>query len=146
MKLTRQTDIALRALLYLAAHEGESVTIDQLCAGFNLPRNHVTKVIARLAQLGYIEARRGRQGGLALGRPAHRITVAEVVRHIEPGFDLLECFHPETSTCPVTGACALESALRMAAEAFLRSLMDHTIADALGAPGHLKRQLERVRP
>ncbi len=71
------------------------------------------------------------------------ISLAGVVRDFEPHLDLLECFAPDTSTCPVTHACALKSVLGKARKAFFDVLLDYSLAEVLGKPEALLKALKR---
>lgn len=137
MQLTRHTDYALRTLLLLAAAGDRSVTADEVAARFNVNRNHLRKVVNRLAQLGYVEARRGPKGGLRLAREPARINLAQVVDDFEPHVDLLECFDDAANTCPANGSCSLKGVLKQARGAFLSVLLDHSLADLMGDPRRL---------
>lgn len=90
---------------------------------------HLVKVAGELARSGYIETIRGRRGGMRLARPAEEITVGEIIRRTEAPLELVECFNPETSTCPLLGVCHLSRGLQRALRAFLSVLDDLTIAD-----------------
>jgi Rrf2 family nitric oxide-sensitive transcriptional repressor len=55
--------------------------------------------------------------------------VGEIVRWTESPLELVECFNPDTNTCPLLGACHLSRGLQRALRAFLSVLDDLTIAD-----------------
>jgi DNA-binding IscR family transcriptional regulator len=46
----------------------------------------------KLAQAGYVTTRRGGGGGAVLARPAHQIRLGDIVRLLEEGQPLVECF------------------------------------------------------
>ncbi|MCF7355681.1 nitric oxide-sensing transcriptional repressor NsrR [Vibrio sp. CK2-1] len=128
MQLTSFTDYGLRSLLYLAAlPEGERSNIQAVSERFSIPKNHLIKIINKLAQLGYIQATRGKHGGIVLGKPAEQIVVGQVVRDLEP-LQLIDC---SESACHITSACRLKSQLAKAKEAFLSQLDQCTLADLL---------------
>lgn len=45
--------------------------------------------------------------------------------------DIVECFDKETNTCKVTNICHLKHFLYDANQAFIESLNQHTLADAV---------------
>ncbi|MFZ5963334.1 RrF2 family transcriptional regulator [Thalassococcus sp. BH17M4-6] len=130
MRVTKRTNIAMRVLMYCAAHPDELVTKAEVSRACAASENHVAQIINQLAQLGYLHTRRGRHGGLELGRPADRIVIGEVFRAFEAPVPLAECFADADNTCPLTDACRLRGILSRAAEAFYATL-DPVTLDAL---------------
>lgn len=128
MQLTLHTDYALRALIYLALSD-EGATIAEIASRYGISRNHLVKVAHNLGKAGLIETTRGRAGGLRLARPAADINLGQVVRLMEPHFNLVECFDKEHDTCVIAPACGLRRALFEAQQAFLRTLDAYTLAD-----------------
>lgn len=134
MQLTSFTDYGLRSLLFLAAlPEGERSSIQVVSERFQVPKNHLVKVIHKLSQLNYIKAVRGKNGGICLGRPAEDIIVGEVIRDLEP-LTLIDC---SEKSCHITSACRLKIALAAAKSAFLAELDKYTVADMLDSNDEL---------
>ena len=131
MRLTQYTDYSLRVLLYLAHKKDEMVTISELADFYKISRNHLVKVVHNLGVKGYLQTTRGKHGGMRLARPAHEIVIGDVVRKVEPDFDLLECFNTSTDQCMITHSCALKSLLIRARNDFLSTLDLYTVADAV---------------
>lgn len=136
MQLTVYTDYSLRVLLYLALKpEGELSTISDIAENYGVSRNHLVKVVHNLAKLGYIGSQRGKHGGLFLACDPTKVTVAEVVRHTEPNFDVVECFKSdEENDCSITAVCSLKGMLGEALGAFMKVLNSYTLADVLKKP------------
>ena len=85
MQLTSFTDFGLRALMRLASEPQRVFSTSELANEFALSRNHLTKVMAALAQAGIVITRRGSGGGAMLSRPADKIRLGDVVRVLESG-------------------------------------------------------------
>lgn len=132
MKLTRFTDIGLRALMYLGAHPGRPVPAGEIAERFNVSRDHLMKSLQTLDALGIVAGSRGRGGGFTLTRTAAGIRLGRVARALEPSLALAECFEPG-STCPLTRDCRLAHALREAQASFFDTLDRYTLADLLDA-------------
>jgi Rrf2 family nitric oxide-sensitive transcriptional repressor len=128
MRLSLHTDYALRVLMYLATTD-ELASVDRIADAFGISRNHLMKVAKHLADGGYIEAKRGRGGGLALAMPKSEISVGQVVRSMESLSGFVECFTPETNKCPIAGACGLQGALGLAVGDFLKRLDGYSLQD-----------------
>ena len=138
MRFTRYTDYALRVLMYLGLKpEGELATIREIAESYGISENHLMKVAHRLGLAGYIVTVRGRQGGLRLAQAPEAINVGAVVRRCEDDLRIVECFDPDTNTCPIAGVCALPALLDEALAAFLAVLDRHTLADLLVPRGGL---------
>lgn len=130
MKLTRYTDYSLRVLIYLA-QQSERTQIDEIAKFYNISKNHLTKVVNNLANLGYITTIRGRGGGILLQQNPEDINVGALVRKTEEHFVLVECFLPDQNTCPLINNCGLQFALGEALTAYLNVLDQYTLKDML---------------
>lgn len=126
MRLTRYTDYAMRVLLYVGARPDRLCSIAEISRAYGISQNHLMKVVHDLGKAGYIASARGRFGGIRLGRPPEQISVGDVVRHTEDGFDLADC-----GGCIIAPACGLTGALREALAAFMAVLESYTLADLL---------------
>lgn len=130
MRVTKRTNIAMRVLMYCAAHPGRLVTKHEIAERCNASENHLAQVINQLAQLGFLHTQRGRNGGLELGRPPSDIVIGDIFRALEQPVPIAECFADVDNTCPLTDACRLRAALTKAANAFYETL-DPITLDAL---------------
>ena len=131
MQLTQFTDYSLRVLIYLARlPESGQATISEIADYHKISRNHLVKVVNKLATEGFIQTIRGKGGGLKLGRPAHTIGVGEVVRVTETNMDLVECFNMKSNQCCIAKGCVLKAQLYEARRAFMMVLDKYTLADA----------------
>lgn len=138
MHLTLHTDYALRSLMFLGLHPERRCTIEEIASHYGISRNHLMKVALTLTQQGFLDAARGRNGGLKLARPAAEIGVGAVVRATEDNFNLVECFDREGNTCIIAAACQLKQPFAEAVRAFLAVLDRYSLADLLANPGTLR--------
>ncbi len=133
MHITQFTDYALRVLIYLGTNDDRRVTIQEIAERFDVSRNHLMKVVNELIRNGYASGVRGKGGGLRLACPPEEIVIGAVVRHMEPGMNLVECFASTGCHCILDPHCQLKSALTRALDAFLGVLDELTLADMLGS-------------
>lgn len=129
MRLTTQTDYALRTLTYLAFHPDRLVTVGEIADCYDISHNHLTKVVHVLGQLGAVRSVRGRQGGLMLAKPAAAIGVGDIARAIETDHALVECFPGGADQCLISPSCRLKGVLGEAQEAFFAVLDTYTLGD-----------------
>jgi len=130
MKLTRFTDYSLRVLIYLGLKDNNRVTIREISDAYGISRNHLMKVVSLLTRMGYLDARRGPGGGIALSRPPAEIILADVIRDMEDDLNLVECFC-DGGTCIIKPMCKLKTALNQALSAYLDTLERYTLLDLL---------------
>lgn len=137
MRLSLFTDYSLRVLMF-AALKGESFSLSEIAEVYGISRNHLIKVVNYLAKLGYLETKRGRGGGIALGMAAGDIRLGLLVRRTENSPVIVECFDRERNTCPINGMCRLKGVLARAAAAYYEELDRHTVADLVSGPERKK--------
>ena len=87
---------------------------------------------------------RGRNGGIRLLKEPREINAGEIVRRMEPDFDLATCFNA-SGGCVIEPACILKDALGQARDAFLAVLDRYTLAD-LVTPQRKLATLLNVQP
>ena len=127
MQLTRFTDLGLRVLMYLTQHDRpEPVTSAEIATQFEVPHNHVIKVVHRLGKLGWVTTQRGRHGGLWLAVEPSALRLGEVLRGLEGATALVDC---DTPPCVLRDHCMLKGALHEGLSAFYRKMDEYTLAD-----------------
>ncbi|MGW0172331.1 RrF2 family transcriptional regulator [Rhodococcus sp. NPDC003322] len=133
MQLTKFTDLGLRVMMRLAvAPGGGGLTTSQVADEMSIPYTHTTKVVLRLKELGMVEARRGRGGGLSITERARGTSVGWLTRQLEGDDEVVTC--DGTTPCPLRHGCKLRNALRRAQDAFYDALDTITIDDLVREP------------
>lgn len=129
MQLTLYSDYSLRVLIYLSKTDKKISTITDISEFYKISRNHLVKVVHRLAQLGYIISIQGKGGGIKLAKDPSEIKVGEVIRKTEPNFYMVECFNEKENRCVITDVCRLKGILNQGMEAFFNVIDQYTILD-----------------
>ncbi|WP_428699997.1 RrF2 family transcriptional regulator [Stappia sp.] len=133
MKLTNRTDIALRTLIYLAINDERIVPIDEIVEKSASHRSQVVSAVQTMRKNGYLRSVVGRSGGIALARTPSDISVAEIVKLIEPDFYLTECHLRGCRVrCTFYMACRLKGEFDTALARFFDHLEGITLADLAG--------------
>src|SRR3954453_19649147 len=74
----------LQAILDLASRRaGEPIRIADIAQRQKIPQKFLELILASLKQGGFVESRRGAEGGYLLARSADSLTVGEVLRYVE---------------------------------------------------------------
>src|ERR1700710_2643889 len=88
MNISVKGEYALQAILDLAVqNRAAPVKIADIATRQKIPQKFLELILAGLKQGGFVESRRGAEGGYLLSRPAETITVGEVVRYMEGAKD-----------------------------------------------------------
>jgi Rrf2 family transcriptional regulator, nitric oxide-sensitive transcriptional repressor len=127
MQLTRFADLGLRVLMYLT-HERPDVPVTnaEIASQFQVPHNHVIKVVNKLGKLGWVNTQRGRGGGLRLAVPAASLRLGDVLLALEPTRSVVDCDDPP---CVLRQRCSLKGALDQALANFFATLNEYTLAE-----------------
>lgn len=131
MRLTTFSDYSLRVMIYLGTCGDRRVSVGEIASAYGISKNHLMKVVLFLADEGYIETARGKNGGVRLKVRPERVCIGKLLRKSEAGSVLVECFSEQTSECCIQTACRLRGALHKAANAFYAVLNSYTLADLL---------------
>jgi Rrf2 family nitric oxide-sensitive transcriptional repressor len=133
MQLARFTDLGLRTMMLLAAGDAADrrITTRSIAVGAEASEHHIAKAVARLVELGMVNARRGRVGGLSLTEAGRTVSVGWLVRRLEGDAEVVDCAGG-ASPCPLIAGCRLRRVLADAKEAFYRELDNHTLEDLTG--------------
>lgn len=109
--LRRESDYALRCLLYLAVAAGDRMYPARLLArAENIPEPMLRKILQKLARAGIVDSALGSHGGFRLHLPPEEITVLMVLEAIQGPVTASRCL-VNRSFCPHRPKCVLSTAL-----------------------------------
>lgn len=84
MNISVKGEYALQAIFDLASNAGpEPVKIAEIARRQRIPQKFLELILAGLKQGGFVESRRGAEGGYLLSRRPEAITVGDVLRYVE---------------------------------------------------------------
>lgn len=131
MQLTRFTDLGLRVMIYLTYQDRTlPVTIGEIARQFDVPHSNLSKVVSRMANLGWVQSVRGRNGGLGLAPEAQHLRLGFILRNLEETSQLIDCAEP---ACVLKDTCLLKGALDAGLKAFYAKMDEYTLADVCKA-------------
>jgi len=148
--LSQKARYALRALFLLAGRTiGEPVMIAEIAMKARVPRKFLEQILLDLKRRGILTSVRGKHGGYTLGRPADKISFAEVIRAIDGPLALSPCAsvtaYRRCGDCVDEETCAIRKVLLAARDATASVLETRMIADALPeSPPTTKRPRARA--
>src|SRR5882762_9306133 len=84
MNISVKGEYALQAIFDLASNANtEPVKIAEIARRQKIPQKFLELILANLKQGGFVESRRGAEGGYLLAKRAESIRVGDVIRFIE---------------------------------------------------------------
>ena len=134
MKLSKRGEYALRALIdFGIAHElgRPLLNVSELAEKERLPLKFLEQILMQLRTEGYIETKRGKQGGYFLAKPAAAISLGKVIRLIDGPLAPIACVSQTAyhrCTCPDEAHCGLRMLMLDVRNAIARILDRSTLA------------------
>jgi len=101
---SKTADYALRAVVCMAIHPGQTDSASELAKLTHVPRRYLHKVLQGLVQQGLIKSQPGPGGGYSLKKSPDEITILDVVNAVAPIERIRECplkFASQTALCPL---------------------------------------------
>ena len=87
MRLSKKSQYALRAVFELAVRDsGRPVRVSEVAAAQNIPPRFLEVILNELRHAGFVESRRGNEGGYLLARGADELNVGEIMDFLEGPF------------------------------------------------------------
>ncbi len=83
MLVTRETDYAVRCVLYLAKEQDSIASVGEIAEQMHIPKSFLAKILQRLVREGIVESIRGVNGGFRLLKKPDHITLLEVLTAIQ---------------------------------------------------------------
>ena len=97
MKITYKGDYALKALLELALNYNKGVlSIQELAKKGDIPEKFLEQVLLSLKKGGFVDSKRGVNGGYYLAVPPEKLTIGDIIRFVEGPIEPISCAGKKT--------------------------------------------------
>jgi Rrf2 family protein len=108
MQVSLKCQYALRAIFELARRKDRTpAKIADIAEAQAIPPRFLEVILSQLKQGGFVESRRGSEGGYLLARSPARLTVGEVIRFMQGPVGPVECVVGKSrERCPLYADCA----------------------------------------
>lgn len=131
MTVSTKGRYALRIMLDLADHIGETIKLKDIAARQGISEKYMEQIIAVLNKAGYVRSTRGAQGGYQLVNPPAAYTVGMILRLTEGNLAPVDCLSPSGVACDRSYQCASVVVWQKIYEAVNNVIDDMTLADLL---------------
>ncbi len=84
MRISKKCQYALKAVLELASHNSsQPMKIHDIADARSIPPRFLEIILNELRHAGFVESRRGNEGGYMLARPADKLTAGQIIECIQ---------------------------------------------------------------
>ena len=110
MQVPQKCQYALRAIFELGKRYGDGpVKTAEIAGAQAIPARFLEVILSQLKRGGFVESRRGSQGGYYLAAPPGEITVGQVIRFVEGPIGPVACVTDNgNNACPLSGDCVFQ--------------------------------------
>lgn len=105
--ITRDTDYAVRALLFLARRKKKIISVSRLARSVKVPQPFLRKILMILNKKGLLKSYKGKSGGFVLALSPKEIFLVDLIRIFQGPVKLNECIFKKI-TCPNKKTCRLK--------------------------------------
>jgi Rrf2 family protein len=102
--LSKKTQYALQALSFMAEQGGmEPILIAEIAQAKNIPIKFLENILLALKKAGFLESKKGKNGGYFFALPPQKIKLSSIFRTIEGPIALMPCvslnFYEKCADC-----------------------------------------------
>ncbi|PLR78647.1 transcriptional regulator [Bacillus sp. V3-13] len=126
MKISSRGEYALRALICLGNNKDQLTSIGEISEKILVPINYLEQLLLQLKRNGYVQSKRGVNGGYKLSRSPREIIIGEVIRNLEGPLAPMGCVSITSyESCPLEEGCLLKPLWALVRDT-VADLLDHT--------------------
>lgn len=124
MQISRKSDYALRAMVYIAAWEEDKVcSINEIAEAEQVPREYLAKILKELSLQGFLHSYKGIHGGYRLAKPREKVSFLDIIEAMQGKIAVNDCIrHSDANGCNRKSGCAMHSFWKSEQERVTHSL------------------------
>jgi Rrf2 family nitric oxide-sensitive transcriptional repressor len=106
MLVNRETDYAVRCILYLAQNDDQHSNVTEVSQKMHIPKTFLAKIFQRLVKAGLVESIRGMNGGFRLAKKPSAISLLDIMEAIQGSSSINVCA-VDSRQCGRSSTCAV---------------------------------------
>jgi len=130
VQITRETDYAIRCILYVAGSDNGTAVVGEISKAQQVPRTFAAKIMQKLQRAGLVQSKRGVKGGYSLTRSPSEITLLDVIEAIEGPLSLNICV-VDQSSCDRVSHCTIHPVWVKLRDVFAEHLRRYSLEDLM---------------
>jgi len=128
--INRDTDYAVKALLYIAKNNPKRVSVTELVEELDIPRPFLRKILQTLNKEGVLSSSKGKGGGFVLAIPSKEILLLRLIDIFQNSVKFTDCNFRE-KICTDVGTCPLKNRINGIERHVISELKSTTIESLL---------------
>jgi len=137
MKIPMKVDYGVRALVELARHYGEGhVQTSDIASRQGIPEPYLEQLMTTLQKFGFVQSRRGPQGGHILAMSPESLDLGMVMNTLEGNGSPLDCFI-DPNDCMFSDSCAQQEIWKSVEDSIQSVLSSTTLAHLVQRQSYL---------
>jgi len=125
--LTKQTDYAIRVLIYLTLNENGFVSANKISEREKIPYQFLRRILQILSKKNLVESKKGVAGGVKIKTDANNICIIDIIKHFQGNIKLSSCMF-RRKLCENRNKCVLRARLKKIEDIITQQFKDITIA------------------
>lgn len=128
--ITKNSDYAIRAIMYLAGHRQRFVPSSEISEKEKIPLIYLRRILQQLIKNKIAESKEGVAGGVKLRLEPDDISIAQILNIIQGGIQMLECMFRK-EICANRAHCVLRKRIMSIEEKVKHEFLQLSIQDLL---------------
>ena len=106
MLVTRETDYAVRTVMYLAKNRDRMASVTEVANAMHIPKSFLAKLLQRLVRSHILISLRGVKGGFQLAQKPSEITLLSIVEAVQGPAGINLCAI-DSKRCKLSSTCSV---------------------------------------
>lgn len=127
MRITNQSEYAIRAVLEIARNPESVYTPNSLYEKISVPKTFLAKILQKLAKKGILSSTRGATGGFKLKKNISELTLVDIIEAVDGEIALNKCLI-DGHKCSRESSCPIHPIWAEAQDVLKKTLSQKTFA------------------
>ena len=144
MKISYKCDYALKVILFMSENRNELAHLEELSKTQDIPRKFLELILLELKKGGFVDSKKGPNGGYFLLKDPKDISLGDVVKFIEGSVYPISCVDPSMpKSCAETRKCVFAPVWKKIGDC-ISSIIDGVNFKDLAVESAVKRKEENL--
>ena len=139
--LTKQTDYAIRVLIYLALNKNGFIGASKISEREKIPYQFLRGILQILGKKNLIESKKGVAGGVKIKTDPNNIRIIDITKHFQGDIELSSCMF-RRKLCENRNKCVLRAKLKKIEDIITQQFENITIASLVNDMNKIRNRGE----